>query len=401
MNQQQKNKKVHTLALSFTKLGDGIVSPKLVLAWLLVSVGAGANFVGLLVPIREAGALLPQLFTASRLKKVAVRKWWWVVGSAVQGVAVFGMAIVGAFITETAAGVAMVILLTIFALARSICSVSYKDILGKTVDKKQRGLVTGTASSIAGLGVLIFGLLLMFDVFAREVIVFGALLLAGVLWILAALDFSRLEEAPSVITISEEESVFKTYKEYLLKDKELQKFLFIRTMLTATAVAPPFILLLAGSVSEKGFLNTLGAMVVASSFATFVSGRVWGRMSDYSTVLVLAMSGLLAGVFLVISLLAIGYNLYATAWFLPLLIFIFMVTYQGVRTARTIHLVNIATEESRAAYTAISNTIIGIVLIATSLFGFLAEVASLQVVIVIFAAMSFLGGVSAFSLSRD
>lgn len=401
MNQQQKNKKVHTLSLSFTKLGDGIVSPKLVLAWLLVSVGAGANFVGLLVPIREAGALLPQLFTASKLKKVAVRKWWWVAGSAVQGIAVFGMAMVGAFLTGTAAGVAMVVSLTIFALARSICSVSYKDVLGKTVDKQERGLVTGTASSIAGFGVFIFGLLLMFDVFAREMIVFGALFLAGVLWILAAIDFSRLDEAPSEITTSEEESVLKTYKKYIFKDRELQKFLLVRTLLTATAVAPPFILLLAGSVSEQGFLNTLGAMVVASSLATFLSGRVWGRMSDYSTVLVLAVSGLLAGIFLVISLLAIGYNLYATAWFLPLLIFIFMVTYQGVRTARTIHLVNIATEDSRAAYTAISNTIIGMVLMATSLFGFLAEVAGLQVVIVILAAMSFLGGVSAFSLSRD
>ena len=58
---------VHVVALTLTKSADGLVDAKLVLPWLLGALGAPAFFVGLLVPIREAGALLPQLVIAARL----------------------------------------------------------------------------------------------------------------------------------------------------------------------------------------------------------------------------------------------------------------------------------------------------------------------------------------------
>ena len=45
-----------------TKLGDAIASPKTTLAWLISMVGAPAFVLGLLVPIRESGSMIPQLF---------------------------------------------------------------------------------------------------------------------------------------------------------------------------------------------------------------------------------------------------------------------------------------------------------------------------------------------------
>jgi len=50
----------HTLQ----KVGDLVVDAKTVLAWLLAAVGAPAGFVALLVPIRDAGSMLPQVFAA-------------------------------------------------------------------------------------------------------------------------------------------------------------------------------------------------------------------------------------------------------------------------------------------------------------------------------------------------
>ncbi len=44
----------------FTKVADELAGARLVSPWLLGAVGAPAGFVGFLVPIREAGALLPQ-----------------------------------------------------------------------------------------------------------------------------------------------------------------------------------------------------------------------------------------------------------------------------------------------------------------------------------------------------
>lgn len=59
-----RNRRVHLLSLTLTKIADGLIDPKLVLAWLLGAGGAPFFLIGLLVPIREAGALLPQLALA-------------------------------------------------------------------------------------------------------------------------------------------------------------------------------------------------------------------------------------------------------------------------------------------------------------------------------------------------
>jgi hypothetical protein len=66
-----------------------------------------------------------------------------------------------------------------------------------------------------------------------------------------------------------------------------------------------------------------------------------------------------------------------------------------------VHLVNIATEETRAAYTAISNTIIGVVLLATGLLGLLAELAGVQSVVWVLLVMSFFGGLIGFTLNSQ
>jgi MFS family permease len=173
--------------------------------------------------------------------------------------------------------------------------------------------------------------------------------------------------------------------------------LVVRGLLTATAIAPPFLLLLA-QAGDTNLLTQLGGLVVASSFATFVSGWVWGTLSDRSTSRVLGWAGLASTGFLGLALLGAYENWYDTVWFLPVVLFGLVVSYQGVRIARSVHLVNIATEETRAAYTAISNTIIGVVLLATGLFGVLGEMAGIQSVMWVLLAMSFGGGLLGFTL---
>jgi len=397
---QPHNRFIHTISLTFNRLGDGLVDPKLVLAWLVTSLGAGVFWVGLLVPLREAGALLPQLFTASRLRFVAVRKWWWVCGAAIQAAAVAGMVVTAFTLTGAAAGAAIASLVALFAVARSISSVSYKDVLGKTVEKSNRGRVSGAAASIAASGVLLFGLVLMLGMFERTFVVVGALSIASLCWVLAAFTFARLHEEPSIITADRQTNALRLYLSYLQNDRELQKFLMVRGLLIATAVTPPFLLLLASEASSD-VVTQLGALVVASSAATFVSGYVWGRLSDYSTAVVLAIAGVATSCTLAGAVLAIQTNLYETIWFLPIVLFIIMTMYQGVRIARNIHIVNIANEDTRAGYTAVSNTIIGVLLLLTGGLGLLAEVTSIATTLLVLAGMSFAGGVLALRLRTE
>ncbi len=72
-----KNGLTHVTALSLTKLADGLINPKLVLSYLLNALGAPAVFISALVPIREAGALLPQVLLAQRLGQMRARHMMW------------------------------------------------------------------------------------------------------------------------------------------------------------------------------------------------------------------------------------------------------------------------------------------------------------------------------------
>src|SRR6056297_3205991 len=78
---------LHICALTLSKLSDGLINPKLVLSWLLNALGAPAYLVGALVPVREAGALLPQVFLAPFVARMKMKRWAWVAGAAGQGVA--------------------------------------------------------------------------------------------------------------------------------------------------------------------------------------------------------------------------------------------------------------------------------------------------------------------------
>lgn len=151
----------HVASLSMTKLADGLINPKLVLTWLAQTLGAPAAITGLLVPIREAGALLPQLLLAGVVRRSKQRKWVWVAGSVGQGLAAAAMVVVALTLQGVAAGIALCVLLGLLALSRAAASVSYKDVLGKTVSKTRRGSITGTAGSVASAGVVVFALLLM------------------------------------------------------------------------------------------------------------------------------------------------------------------------------------------------------------------------------------------------
>src|SRR5699024_2497698 len=87
--------------------GDQTVSASTVLPWLFHVLGVPAALIGLLVPIRETGSMLPQAFLTPLVVRVTYRKWVLVAGAAVQAAAVAVIALVAAFGSGTAAGLGL------------------------------------------------------------------------------------------------------------------------------------------------------------------------------------------------------------------------------------------------------------------------------------------------------
>ena len=390
----------HTASLGLTKTADGLIDPKLVLSWLLTHLGAPAYLVGLLVPVREAGALLPQLFSAPYIRAMARRKWAWAAGSAMQGVSAAVIALAGLWLEGALAGVVIVTALTALALGRSVCSVSYKDVLGKTIGKSRRGTVTGTASSIASVAVMLFAAALLVGVTDRLVLVLAAITLAAAFWMTAAALFVTLTEDNTPSDTPEHALADALGQMRLLsEDRQLRLFIWTRGLLVGTALAPPFLVLLASGAAEAAF-SQLGAMVLASSLAAFLSSYVWGRLADVSSKRVLTLSGVSAALALGLALVLDALGLFGTVWAAPVTLFLLMIAYNGVRQGRSTHLVDMAPDDQRAAYTAVSNTVIGLVLMGAGVFGAIASSYGPAWTIGLFALMSVAGALVSLRLKE-
>jgi len=387
---EARNGARHMVSLSMTKVADGLIDPKLVLSWLMNGLGAPAVLVGALVPVREAGALLPQLFLAGWVESMRHRKWAWITGCLGQGLAAAAICLFALTLEGWAAGLAIVAALAVLAVSRACASVSYKDILGKTIPKTRRGSVKGVAGSVASIAVLVFALLLMSGLVQNTPALIVAIGLAAALWFCAAAVFSTLREKPS-----EPEAREGLDFTPLREDAQFRLFIAVRGLLTATALAPPYLVLLEGG---EGALSRLGALVLASAAAAFVSSYVWGRLSDVSSRRVLMLSGLSGAVAMLAAVAAALLGWASVYGVIPAILFVLMIAYQGVRSGRSTYLVDMAPEDARSTYAALANTAIGVLLLVTGLIGgalsFVGPVAALLG----FAVLSAAGGIMALRL---
>ncbi len=388
---EARNGARHMASLTMTKVADGLIDPKLVLSWLMNALGAPAVLIGLLVPVREAGALLPQMLMAGWVQSLRRRKWAWICGSLGQGAAALVIASAALLTEGWLAGAIIVTALAVLAVCRALCSVSYKDILGKTIPKTRRGSVKGVAGSVSSAAVIVFALLLMSGFLQDVTPLAVAIGIAACLWLAAALLFTRLEEEKSEPG-NRDTLDFTPLKE----DAQFRRFVAVRGLLTVTALAPPYMVILAGDSALQG----LGAMVMASALASFLSAYVWGRLADNSSRKVLMLSGVAGGAAMSAAVGASVAGWTGQIWVIPVILFALMIAYQGVRSGRGIYLVDMAPEDGRSAYAALANTLIGGLLLVTGLIGgalsFVGPVAALAG----FALLSFAGGALALGLKE-
>ncbi|MFW5926746.1 MAG: MFS transporter [Wenzhouxiangella sp.] len=386
----------------FTKLGDAIANPKTVLAWLLAALAAPGVFTAFLVPVRESGSLIPQLVIASFVRRQPVRKWTFVVGCLLQAAAVFAMALVAVTLTGTAAGFGLLGALVVFSLSRGLCSVASKDVLGKTVPKTRRGRVSGWSEFLAGLITIGVGAALLFDV--REPGDTGTWLIllavAGGLWLAAAASYALIREYAGATEGGGNALIEALGRLKLLgSDRPFRQFVIARSLLLCSALSAPFFIMLAHERTE-GALLVLGLFVIADGLASLVSAPFWGRFADASSRRVMVVAGGSAGA-IGLLLVAIVHGLPAAAqssWLYPLFFFLLAISHAGVRLGRKTYIVDLAGGNKRTDYVAVSNTVIGVVLLLAGSVGALSTIMPISGIIVILAGMGFAGALMSLRL---
>ena len=376
-NDQPHNFFAYLWANLLGKIADEISSAKLVIPWLFGLLGVPAAFTGFVVPIREAGVLLPQLAVAAAVRNLKIRKFVWVVGAVLSSLSLLGMAWAAVSLEGKDAGWIFILMLVIFSLSRGICSVSAKDVLGKTVSKSRRGALMGWSSSLSGIAILMVGIWMSsFDLGDSSLSVFAGLLISGAaLWLIAAVIFARIEEQPGATEGGGNAlEVAIQQLRLIVDDAEFRRYVLARTLLLSVALAPPFYVLVAQRNTESGLMG-LGALIIANGIASSISAPIWGYMSDTSSKRVMAIAAIGAGILALFTCYAIWleWNLVVNEIGFAVIFLLLNIMHGGVRLGRKVYLMDMATGENRAAYVAVSNTIIGVMMLAGGLIGLVGD----------------------------
>jgi MFS family permease len=376
-----------------TKIADELSSAKLILPWLLGALGAPAVFSGFLVPIRESGVLIPQLLVAAYTRRLAIRKVVWLTGAALTSLSLILMALSASSLRGVQAGWAIIALLSIFSLARGLCSVSSKDVLGKTISKTRRGTLMGYSTGISGFLTLFIGLYINFYTERFQVPALFAFFLvsSAAMWMLAFAFFSTIKEEPSEIdTGGNTFAAITSSFSLVLQDSEFRKFITARALLLSVALAPPFYVLLAQQSSKSA--SGLGLLIVASGLAGSLSAPFWGKMSDHSSREVMLRAAIGAGLTgVTISIFDfMGFALLDSIWSHVIFFFLIALFHSGVRLGRKVYLIDMSNETNRSQYVAVSNTLIGLIMLLCGGVGVVGDILQTGAVVGLLGVFSLL-----------
>ncbi len=385
----------HTLVSNtLSNLADKLASAKTTLPWLMLQLGAPAWMISLLVPIRESGSMLPQMLIGALVRRQPVRKWVWVGGGVVQGVCLMLIGWLVFVLEGLAAGYAILTLVVLFSLARGACSVAFKDVQGKTIPKTRRGRLSGWISAISGLAALCVGLALGTMQDSGSILLYGVLLLgAALLWFVSAWSFSRIVEFPGATEGGANGVTEALARLAILRDDlPFRRFVIARALAMGSGLAAPFYVALARDDLGSA-MSLLGLFIAVEGLAGLVSSPVWGRWADRSSRQVFATAcGLAAVLSIAVALWSwLPMPSSAALWFYPLAFFGLGIAHAGVRLGRKTYMVDMAQGNKRTDYVAVSNSVVGVLLLGTGLLGALAAMVSVEATILLLGLAGLLG----------
>lgn len=399
MHNEDANARRFIWSNGLQNIGDQIVAPKTTLPWLFSAAGVPAVLTSFLVPIRESGSMLPQAFLSPWVTSQRSRKRVWLIGSWGQFLAATLIAVSALLLDGAALGAAVLALLAVHAVFRSICSLAGKDVQGRTISKGRRGEITGRATELAGAFTLAVGLILSFVPNDLPRWALAALLFGGALtWALAAVVFRRIDEPEAEPAAKDGQSLAEMWA--LVKgDTDLQRFLLVRSLMLVTALSTPFIVVLAGD--QGADLTGLGAFVIASGGASLVGGRISGLWSDRSSKRTMAWAaGIASTVIVALVLSARAFGPGVNAWVMPLGFFLVNLAHTAVRVSRKTYLVDMAAGDKRTMITGASNTVMGVVLLVVGAISSAVALLGPQAALLFLAVVGYAGVFGASNLKE-
>ena len=250
----------------------------------------------------------------------------------------------------------------------------------------------GYSASIAGLATLAIGLVLQSDIVGQDnlqvLLVF--IITAAVLWLLAFASFNVISE-PAGATEGGGNAIDEAIRSLrvLLDDKVFQRYVISRILLLSVALVIPFYVILIQQQLE-GQLALLGWLIIANGLASSLSAPLIGKLADHNSRNVMAGAALLAGIVGIVTWYISSQH---ADWItgntaVVMIFFLITLSHGAARLGRKVYLVDMATNDNRAQYVAVSNTVIGVAMLLGGIIGIIADVFDVQTVILILSVIA-------------
>jgi len=384
-----RNYKANLYNGAASKLAEQTAGPNLVIPWLLQAIGAPVWILGFAMPLKQTFSLLPQMVTAGYIRTLAVRKTVWTISGFIQALCLILMIPSAVYLSPFEAGVAVLLLLIIYSTASGTASVAFQDVLGKTIDKGQRGKLLSARAFAGGVLTIAAGLIIS-RVKGGSLTTLYLLLVAGaVLWIISSLFFQSIKEEPGAVkggrnAIKEAAAGIYLFKRY----KGFRRYLYARLSLNVIEIAVPFYAFYASELlgtSKAG----LGLFMMAIGVSQVISSPFWGRAADETSRKVLIQSALISVAASVVAVVCYFLTDQLAVYAGLLAAFVLMgLAEAGVRLGRKTYLVDATPADNKSTFTAFSNSLVGVLSLAAGVLGLIAEKTGAAGIIAVIGVLS-------------
>ena len=360
-----------------------LTTPKLVLPFLYMALGAPVMFAGLILPIVEVANLVSQMVAAPFLVGPLLRKWYMSLGIVVTATALTIIAVAAYSLQSTLLAVVFLSAAAIIGTSQGVSTLAFQDLIGRVLPHHRRNRLLFTQAALAAVFTILIAVGSQhFSDNPDSLDEHLELLWAAIaLTLVAAVITLLIREAPprSDAATHDRRQRSANARGHLLKGYLMQlaaalrlewfrRFLVARTLFLSIEMAMPFYALHAAS-HHGAHKGSLGTFVIGSSLGIIAGGLVWQRVARISTPAVMALASVVACTAGILSIAAFLAPELRLVWLHGAVFLLVAMANEGTRNARKLYIVAFTSDADRPCYIALSNVFIG-VLGAVVSFGF-------------------------------
>lgn len=362
-------------------LADTLLDPTLVLVSFVSALTSSPLVIGLIVPLRNAGWFLPQLYVSTFLQSWPYKKRLYALMAVVRatgwGLLALAVATVGSPALLLAAFIG---LFTINELASGFSGLAFMSVMAKTIPAQRRAEFYALRLTLGGLlgiggGFLVRAILAQGSPLAFPDNYLLLLALAFACAILGLLVYLQTREPPDadVPPGTSLRAQVRKGRRVLITDQTYQAFLKLRIALMLAGAATPFFFVWAKS--RFGLpLEWVGLYLAIGTAARLVTNVLFGYLSrrgasNHALITVAALAGLLM-VVLILALLGFGVSAPVGAsvagfWLVPVFA-LSGVREAGIGVAAASLLLDLAPALRRPLYVGLTHSVLGLTLLTTA-----------------------------------